>query len=48
MNKQKLADNKPILPGMIADVDILGGSKSVIAILMGPILKSWSRALSEQ
>ncbi len=38
----------PIIPGMVAEVDILTGKKSVLAYLMKPILKAQSIALTER
>lgn len=44
IGQQKL----PIIPGMVAEVDILTGKKSVLAYLMKPILRAKSRAMSER
>ena len=38
----------PIIPGMIAEVDILTGKKSVLAYLMKPILRAKERAMTER
>lgn len=38
----------PIIPGMVAEVDILTGKKSVLSFLMKPILRAKSRALTER
>lgn len=38
----------PIIPGMVAEVDILTGKKSVLAYLMKPIIKAQSIALTER
>lgn len=38
----------PIIPGMVAEVDILTGKKSVLAYLMKPILRAKSRAMTER
>jgi adhesin transport system membrane fusion protein len=38
----------PIIPGMVAEVDILTGKKSVLAYLMKPILRAKERALTER
>ncbi len=40
--------NLPIIPGMVAEVDILTGKKSVLAYLLKPVLRAKSRALSER
>lgn len=42
--KQKL----PITPGMICDVEIITGRKSVLSYLLKPVLKARSEALSER
>jgi HlyD family secretion protein/adhesin transport system membrane fusion protein len=46
--QQKINSDKPILPGMLSDVDMLTGKKRVLTYLTGPILRAWSRALQEQ
>lgn len=38
----------PIIPGMVAEVDILTGKKSVLAYLMKPILRANAKALTER
>lgn len=38
----------PIIPGMVAEVDILTGKKTVLTYLMKPILRAKGRALSER
>ena len=48
VNQQQLAEDKPILPGMLTDVDLLADSKSILSIILGPIMKSWNRALTDQ
>lgn len=40
--------NFPIIPGMVAEVDILTGKKSVLAYLMKPILRAKAKALTER
>jgi adhesin transport system membrane fusion protein len=40
--------NLPIIPGMIAEVDILTGKKSVLAYLLKPVLRAKSVAMSER
>lgn len=42
------ADSFPIIPGMIAQVDILTGKKTVMDYLLKPILKAKQKALSEK
>ncbi len=41
-------DNLPIIPGMVASVDILTGKKSVLDYLLKPINKARSEALRER
>ena len=38
----------PIIPGMVAEVDILTGKKSVLSYLMKPILRAKSNAMTER
>ena len=38
----------PIIPGMMAQVDILTGKKSVLDYLLKPILKARQNALRER
>lgn len=40
--------NKPIYPGMIAQVDIISGERTVMVYLLKPILKVFSSALTER
>ena len=40
--------NLPIIPGMIAEVDILTGKKSVLAYMLKPVLRAKSVALTER
>ncbi len=48
-NKSGFGDaNLPIIPGMVAEVDILTGKKSVLAYLMKPVLRAKSVALTER
>jgi adhesin transport system membrane fusion protein len=43
------ADNPlPIMPGMVATVDILTGEKSVLSYLLKPVLKARERAMRER
>lgn len=43
-----LGDNLPIIPGMIAEVDILTGKKSVLSYLLKPVLRAKQYALTER
>ncbi|WP_435627121.1 HlyD family type I secretion periplasmic adaptor subunit [Candidatus Ferrigenium straubiae] len=47
-NKSSLGEGMPIMPGMVAEVDILTGEKSVLSYLLKPVLRAKSRALSER
>ncbi len=40
--------NLPIIPGMVAEVDILTGKKSVLAYLLKPVLRAKSVAMTER
>ncbi len=46
--KSSLGKSMPILPGMVAEVDVLTGKKSVLAYLMKPVLRAQSRAFTER
>ena len=43
-----LGEGKPIIPGMIASVDIKTGKKTILAYLLKPLLRAKQYALSEQ
>jgi len=43
-----LAGNLPIIPGMVAQVDILTGKKTVLSYLMKPVLRAKAHALRER
>ena len=38
----------PILPGMVAEVDILNGKKTIMRYLMNPVLKLKDNAFRER
>lgn len=42
------SDHQPILPGMVADVDILTGKRTVLSYLLKPVLRARNYALSER
>jgi adhesin transport system membrane fusion protein len=46
--KSSLGKDMPIMPGMVVEVDILTGEKSVLSYLLKPVLRAKSRALSER
>jgi adhesin transport system membrane fusion protein len=48
-NKPGFGDaNLPIIPGMVAEVDIITGKKSVLAYLLKPVLRAKNVALTER
>lgn len=47
-NKPSLGEGLPIIPGMVAQVDILTGKKTVLSYLLKPVLRAKSNALSER
>lgn len=46
--KSSLGKNLPIIPGMVAQVDILTGKKTLLSYLLKPVLKAKSYAFSER
>jgi len=46
--KSVLGDNKPITPGMVAEVDVLTGKKSVLSYLLKPVLRAKANAMKER
>jgi membrane fusion protein, adhesin transport system len=46
--KSSLGVGKPIIPGMIAQVDIITGKKTVLSYLLKPVLKAKSYAFTER
>lgn len=47
-NKSSLGANLPIIPGMVAEVDIITGQKSILVYLLKPVLKARQAALTER
>lgn len=48
-NSTNIGDQKfPIIPGMVAEVDILTGKKSVLSYLFKPLLRAKARAMTER
>ena len=47
-NKPIFGNNLPVIPGMIVEVDIITGEKSVLTYLLKPVLRAKARALSER
>lgn len=46
--KSSLGEGKPIIPGMVAEVDILTGKKSILSYLLKPVLRARQYALTER
>jgi adhesin transport system membrane fusion protein len=46
--QSSLGENLPIIPGMMAEVDILTGKKTVLSYLMKPVLRAKQYALTER
>jgi membrane fusion protein, adhesin transport system len=46
--KPSLGANLPIIPGMVAQVDILTGKKTVLSYLLKPVLRAKANSLSER
>ncbi|CAM3580065.1 HlyD family type I secretion periplasmic adaptor subunit [Parendozoicomonas haliclonae] len=47
-DRTQLDDSKPVITGMVADVDILTGKKSLMSYLMKPVLRAKHMAFSER
>ena len=47
-NKTTIGNNLPVIPGMVAEVDIVTGEKSVLSYLLKPVLRAKARAFSER
>ena len=41
-------DPLPIIPGMVAEVDILTGQKTVLSYLIKPVIRAKANALTER
>ncbi|HJV28541.1 MAG TPA: HlyD family type I secretion periplasmic adaptor subunit [Aromatoleum sp.] len=46
--KSSLGDNLPIIPGMVAEADIISGKKTVLSYLLKPVLRAKANALTER
>lgn len=46
--KSSLGPNLPIIPGMVAQVDIMTGKKTVLSYLLKPVLRAKSNAMTER
>ncbi|MBU6504654.1 MAG: HlyD family type I secretion periplasmic adaptor subunit [Betaproteobacteria bacterium] len=47
-DKSSLGPNLPIIPGMVAEVDIQTGEKSILSYMLKPVLRAHERALTER
>ena len=47
-DKPSLGPNLPIIPGMVAQVDILTGKKTVLSYLLKPVLRAKANAMTER
>ncbi len=47
-DKPALGNNLPVIPGMVTEIDIITGEKSVLTYLLKPVLRAKARALSER
>jgi adhesin transport system membrane fusion protein len=47
-DKSRIGDKMPIIPGMVAEVDILTGKKTVLSYLLKPVLRAKQYALTER
>ena len=46
--ESSLGEGLPIIPGMVAEVDVLTGKKSILSYLLKPVLRAKSNALTER
>ena len=46
--KSSLGESMPIIPGMVAEVDIMTGRKSILAYLLKPVIRAKSHAFTER
>lgn len=47
-DKPFMSENLPIIPGMVAEVDIITGEKSILSYLLKPVLRAKQAALQER
>jgi adhesin transport system membrane fusion protein len=47
-DKASLGPNLPIIPGMVAEVDIITGQKSILSYLLKPVLRAKQAAMTER
>jgi adhesin transport system membrane fusion protein len=46
--QSNFGENLPIIPGMVAQVDVMTGKKTVLNYLLKPVLRAKANALSER
>ncbi|MBT0962441.1 HlyD family type I secretion periplasmic adaptor subunit [Denitromonas iodatirespirans] len=46
--ESSLGENLPIIPGMVAQVDVLTGKKTILSYLLKPVLRAKANALTER
>jgi len=46
--KSQLGEGLPVIPGMVAEVDIITGKKSILSYLLKPIIRAKQAALTER
>lgn len=44
----QLGENLPVIPGMVAEIDILTGKKTILSYLLKPVLRARANAMSER
>ena len=47
-DRSQLGKGMPIIPGMVAEVDILTGKKSLLSYLLKPVIKARQSAFTER
>jgi adhesin transport system membrane fusion protein len=46
--ESRLGKNLPIIPGMVAEVDVMTGKKSILSYLLKPVIRAKANALTER
>ena len=47
-SRPDLGNDMPIIPGMVAEVDVVTGEKSILTYLLKPVLRAKARAFTER
>jgi adhesin transport system membrane fusion protein len=47
-DRPDFGNDMPIIPGMVAEVDIVTGEKSILTYLLKPVLRAKARAFTER